>query len=87
MSASSAGARSLYLFNTASKIKELFTVRDSSTVNMYVCGITVYDYSHIGMRLNGLVLLQLLLRADSICGLNFPMMLNNKQRQGMEGYM
>ncbi|KAG2430293.1 hypothetical protein HYH02_013771 [Chlamydomonas schloesseri] len=36
-------------FNTMSKSKELFQPRLSDgTVSMYVCGVTVYDYSHIG---------------------------------------
>ncbi|PNW89092.1 hypothetical protein CHLRE_01g069472v5 [Chlamydomonas reinhardtii] len=36
-------------FNTMSKSKELFRPRLSDgSVSMYVCGVTVYDYSHIG---------------------------------------
>ncbi|EFJ50479.1 hypothetical protein VOLCADRAFT_58337 [Volvox carteri f. nagariensis] len=36
-------------FNTMSKSKELFRPRlADGRVSMYVCGVTVYDYSHIG---------------------------------------
>ncbi len=39
--------RSLYLYNTASRSKELFTLQHD-TVGMYCCGPTVYNYAHIG---------------------------------------
>ena len=41
---------SLMLYNTLSRKKELFVPRkdQGSKVSMYVCGVTVYDYSHIG---------------------------------------
>ena len=40
----------LWLQNTMTRKKELFTPRDPAgkKVQMYVCGVTVYDYSHIG---------------------------------------
>lgn len=40
----------LQLYNTMSRSKELFTTRPETPnlVQMYVCGVTVYDYSHIG---------------------------------------
>lgn len=42
----------LYLYDTATRQKRLFTVRDPDRtqpgVDMYVCGVTVYDFSHIG---------------------------------------
>ena len=40
----------LWLLNTMSRKKELFVPRDPAgkRVQMYVCGVTVYDYSHIG---------------------------------------
>lgn len=38
----------LSLFNSLSHQKELFTSAVSGCVNMYVCGVTVYDYCHIG---------------------------------------
>lgn len=42
--------QTLMLHNTMARRKEPFSPRDSTgkKVNMYVCGVTVYDYSHIG---------------------------------------
>ena len=38
----------LYITNTLSGKKELFVPIDPEVVTMYVCGITPYDYAHIG---------------------------------------
>lgn len=38
----------LYLHNNLSGTKEEFIPIDSNQVRMYVCGMTVYDYCHIG---------------------------------------
>lgn len=38
----------LKLYNTLSRKKEVFKPRKGKSVNMFVCGPTVYDYSHIG---------------------------------------
>eukprot|EP00798_Chlamydomonas_sp_ICE-L_P028258 gene28258-31363_t len=40
----------LQLYNTMARTKEVFKPREekSNKVQMYVCGVTVYDYSHIG---------------------------------------
>lgn len=40
----------LQLYNTMTKQKEVFRSRPGmgDKVQMYVCGVTVYDYSHIG---------------------------------------
>ncbi|WP_028455080.1 cysteine--tRNA ligase [Chitinilyticum litopenaei] len=38
----------LSLYNTLSRQKEVFTPITPGHVNMYVCGMTVYDYCHIG---------------------------------------
>jgi len=38
----------LKIYNTLSGKKELFKPRKGKQVNMFVCGPTVYDYSHIG---------------------------------------
>lgn len=40
----------LMLHNTLKRCKEVFRPRpgQGNAVNMYVCGVTVYDYSHIG---------------------------------------
>lgn len=38
----------LYLYNSLTKQKELFTPIDPKEVKFYTCGMTVYDYAHIG---------------------------------------
>lgn len=38
----------LKIYNSISQSKETFTPIDPGKVRMYVCGITIYDYSHIG---------------------------------------
>ena len=36
------------LYNTASRSKEEFKPLKAGKAGIYVCGVTVYDYSHIG---------------------------------------
>ncbi len=38
----------IYLYNSLTRQKELFTPRDRGEVKLYTCGITAYDYAHIG---------------------------------------
>lgn len=38
----------LYVYNTLTRRKEVFKPINPGKVSMYVCGITVYDYCHIG---------------------------------------
>ncbi|NOX42329.1 MAG: cysteine--tRNA ligase [Gammaproteobacteria bacterium] len=38
----------LHIYNTLTKQKEVFTPIDPQNVRMYVCGMTVYDFCHIG---------------------------------------
>jgi len=38
----------LRIYNTLTRRVEVFTPFDNDTVRMYVCGPTVYDYTHIG---------------------------------------
>ncbi|MCB1734192.1 MAG: cysteine--tRNA ligase [Gammaproteobacteria bacterium] len=38
----------LQVYNTLSKSKETFTPIEPGKVRMYVCGMTVYDYCHLG---------------------------------------
>ena len=38
----------LYLYNSFTKKKEQFKTISKSKVKIYVCGMTVYDYCHIG---------------------------------------
>lgn len=40
--------KKLYLFNTLSGTKELFTSINNNDVGMYCCGPTVYNYAHVG---------------------------------------
>ena len=45
----------LRIYNTLSGKKELFKPLAEKTVRMYVCGVTVYDYCHIGHARSALV--------------------------------
>ena len=36
------------IYNTLTRQKEPFTPIDPKNVRMYVCGMTVYDYCHLG---------------------------------------
>lgn len=38
----------LQVYNTLTRQKETFTPLDPTNVRMYVCGMTVYDYCHLG---------------------------------------
>ena len=38
----------LSIYNTLSKSKEVFTPLQGNQVRMYVCGMTVYDFCHLG---------------------------------------
>lgn len=38
----------LKIYNTLTRQKEIFTPIDAKNVRMYVCGMTVYDYCHLG---------------------------------------
>ncbi len=43
------------LYNTLTGTKDLLTPLEPGKVRMYVCGVTVYDYSHIGHARSALV--------------------------------
>ena len=45
----------MQLYNTLTRKKEAFTPLRDGRVNMYVCGITAYDYCHIGHARSALV--------------------------------
>ena len=45
----------LKIYNTLTGKKELFEPIEPETVKMYVCGVTVYDYCHIGHARSALV--------------------------------
>ena len=38
----------MYLYNSKTRAKELFTPREEGKVSMYTCGPTVYHFAHIG---------------------------------------
>jgi cysteinyl-tRNA synthetase len=38
----------LMIYNTLTRSKEIFTPLEPGKIRMYVCGITVYDYCHLG---------------------------------------
>ena len=38
----------LTIFNTETRQKEIFKPLQEGHIKMYVCGMTVYDYCHIG---------------------------------------
>ena len=46
---------SLIIFNTLSGKKEVFEPLREHMVGMYVCGVTVYDYCHVGHARSGVV--------------------------------
>ncbi len=46
---------SLTVYNTLTKTKEPFKPIESGKVKMYVCGVTVYDYCHIGHARNAII--------------------------------
>ncbi|PNY01416.1 cysteinyl-tRNA synthetase-like protein [Trifolium pratense] len=38
----------LRLYNSMTREKDIFNTKVPGKVSMYVCGITAYDYSHLG---------------------------------------
>lgn len=44
----STAASGLQIYNTLSRSKAPFTPREPGKIGMYVCGMTVYDYCHLG---------------------------------------
>ncbi len=66
--------RNLYLFNTASREKELFEPLHDP-VAMYCCGPTVYNYAHIG-NLRTYIFEDVLKRVLHICGYNVKHVVN-----------
>ena len=41
-------ASAIHLYNTLTRRVEPLVTRDPDHVRLYVCGVTVYDYSHVG---------------------------------------
>jgi cysteinyl-tRNA synthetase len=57
----------LHIYNTLSRQKELFRPLREGHVNMYVCGMTVYDYCHLG-HARVLVSFDVIVRYLRACG-------------------
>lgn len=57
----------LKIYNTLTKSKELFVPRVAGKVGLYVCGMTVYDYCHIG-HARVLVVFDVVARYLRYCG-------------------
>lgn len=55
------------IFNTFSRKKELFKPKNNNIVNMYVCGVTVYDMCHIG-HARTFIVFDLIYRYLKYCG-------------------
>ena len=45
----------LRIYNTQSRKKEEFEPREAGKVGLYVCGITVYDFCHVGHARSAIV--------------------------------
>jgi len=58
---------SLKMYNTLKRNKEPFTPLQEGTVGMYACGVTVYDYSHIG-HARAMVVFDVIQRYLTYCG-------------------
>ena len=43
------------IYNSLSRKKEIFEPYDPQRVYMYICGVTVYDHSHLGHALSSIV--------------------------------
>ncbi|MFL2665130.1 MAG: cysteine--tRNA ligase [Dehalococcoidia bacterium] len=43
------------IYNSFSRKKEIFKPNNPNQVNMYICGVTVYDHSHLGHALSSIV--------------------------------
>lgn len=48
MQTSDLGDQPLKIYNTETRQKEIFTPIKANQVGLYVCGVTVYDYCHVG---------------------------------------
>lgn len=57
----------LHIYNSLSKQKELFTPIHPPKVGIYVCGVTVYDYCHIG-HARVMVAFDMIVRHLRLCG-------------------
>lgn len=67
--------KTLKLYNTLSKQVETFEPRNEGRVDMFVCGPTVYDYSHIG-HAKTYVQMDILARTLRLAGYNLTYLQN-----------
>ena len=65
----------MYLYNSLSHKKELFTPNDPNLVKMYTCGPTVYHYAHIG-NLRTYIMEDVLEKALRYVGYNVKRVMN-----------
>ncbi len=65
----------MYLYNSATHKKELFTPNDPNMVKMYTCGPTVYHYAHIG-NLRTYIMEDVLEKALRYAGYNVRRVMN-----------
>ena len=65
----------MYLYNSLTHKKELFTPRNPELVKMYTCGPTVYHYAHIG-NLRTYIMEDVLEKALRYCGYNVKRVMN-----------
>ncbi len=65
----------MYLYNSATHKKELFTPNDPNLVKMYTCGPTVYHYAHIG-NLRTYIMEDVLEKALRYMGYNVKRVMN-----------
>ncbi len=56
------------LYNSLTKRKETFTPITPGTINIYVCGMTVYDYGHIGHARSMMITFDMMTRYWRACG-------------------
>ncbi|MCX7192039.1 MAG: cysteine--tRNA ligase [Proteobacteria bacterium] len=59
----------LKIYNTLARDKQLFVPIDPNAVRMYVCGMTVYDYCHLG-HARVMVVFDMVYRWFKACGYN-----------------
>ena len=59
----------LHIYNTLSRCKQPFAPIDAENVRMYVCGMTVYDYCHLG-HARVLIVFDTVYR--HLCALGYP---------------
>src|SRR3954451_15429132 len=57
------------IYNTLAREKQIFVPMQAGKVRMYVCGMTVYDYCHLG-HARVMVVFDMVQRWLRVCGLD-----------------